>query len=455
MQTLGSIPPQASGCVKERRSGQKSLDISLPLPRAARENAGVVVQCPTCSSKFRIADEKVTDRGVRVRCTSCKNVFQVRKSGLSPADEAEAPKPAPSRPSTGPRFTRPPAQSKPAPAGAAAARRVETEDLFGMAELTGDAPSTRRFTPATAKPVIQPLPSFDDIDLEAQGDAQPLEIATERPPSRGEAALDVEPLRPPLPPAPLPPTVSGEHVMLGAFKASIKDPFDGMDMGQPGTGVLELATQPKKDKLAEAAEAEQKPARVKLAQPQPSEPPAREPEPPQSKTLTSAVLTGALAAAVVIAAVAVSALRGNPGIGWFGFGAGGDLVATRVVNGVYQTASGKQVFYVRGRVENRGPDARGPIRVVAEVLHDGAPESRAEAVAGAEPTPEDVYSLKSAADAEKLTRTLDAAAASKKAPPGGSLPFFAVIAEPPPDLRNRTVRVRFETVDSPAQAKAR
>ncbi len=49
----------------------------------------MVVQCPSCQTKFRIADEKVTDRGVRVRCTSCKNVFQVKKSGIeSSANQA-------------------------------------------------------------------------------------------------------------------------------------------------------------------------------------------------------------------------------------------------------------------------------------------------------------------------------------------------------------------------------
>ena len=60
--------------------------------QATGDNARVVVQCPTCQSKFRIADEKVTDRGVRVRCTSCKNVFQVRKPGAG-ADPSAAPGP--------------------------------------------------------------------------------------------------------------------------------------------------------------------------------------------------------------------------------------------------------------------------------------------------------------------------------------------------------------------------
>lgn len=428
----------------------------MPQARAARENDGVVVQCPTCSSKFRIADEKVTDRGVRVRCTSCKNVFQVRKSGLSPSEAPEAAKPPAPRPASGPRFT----ARAPSPANAAA-RRVEAEDLFGMAELTGDAPSTRRLTTGAAKPAVQPVPSFDDIDLDVKSTSDALE--------------------PPLPPSPLPPAVSGEHVMLGAFKTNLKDPFEGMDMGEPGTGALELSTHPKKDRVAEAADAAARaaalearparsgetearparglePARLKATQTPPGEKPApvREPEPPPAKTLVSAVLTGLIAALLVIAAVAASALRDHPGVGWFGFGTGSTLVATRVASGLYDTASGKPVFYVRGQVENHGAQARGPIRVVAEIVHDGKAESRGEALAGAEPTAEEVHSLKSPGDAERLTRSLEAAAAAKKAAPGGTLPFFAVIADPPPDLRDRTVRVRFETAESvPAKAQAR
>ncbi|MGZ6144356.1 MAG: zinc-ribbon domain-containing protein, partial [Myxococcales bacterium] len=70
-------------CVKDGPACRISADISLSRSGPASENASVVVQCPTCQSKFRIADDKVTDRGVRVRCTSCKNVFQVRKPGAS------------------------------------------------------------------------------------------------------------------------------------------------------------------------------------------------------------------------------------------------------------------------------------------------------------------------------------------------------------------------------------
>ena len=48
---------------------------------AGCDNARVVVQCPNCQSRFRVADEKVTERGVRVRCSTCKEVFQAKKAG--------------------------------------------------------------------------------------------------------------------------------------------------------------------------------------------------------------------------------------------------------------------------------------------------------------------------------------------------------------------------------------
>src|SRR5947208_14889564 len=83
--------PYATVCVKKLPHSENSSDISLSSSLWPRENASVVVQCPTCQSKFRIADEKVTDRGVRVRCTSCKNVFQVRKPGAGAADQTPGP----------------------------------------------------------------------------------------------------------------------------------------------------------------------------------------------------------------------------------------------------------------------------------------------------------------------------------------------------------------------------
>src|SRR5207245_9679051 len=96
----------------------------------------------------------------------------------------------------------------------------------------------------------------------------------------------------------------------------------------------------------------------------------------------------------------------------------------------------------------RSKRAHGPVRVVAELVADNQPEGKAEALAGAEPNPEDVYALRGAADAEKLSRALQTASAERRLAPGASLPFFAVIADPPPDLERHRLHVRLEPIDA-------
>ncbi|MBE9505159.1 MAG: zinc-ribbon domain-containing protein [Proteobacteria bacterium] len=39
----------------------------------------MVIQCDKCQSKFKLDDSKVTEKGVKVRCTKCKNIFTVKK----------------------------------------------------------------------------------------------------------------------------------------------------------------------------------------------------------------------------------------------------------------------------------------------------------------------------------------------------------------------------------------
>jgi predicted Zn finger-like uncharacterized protein len=45
----------------------------------------MIVQCSECSAKFKLDDSKVTEKGVRVRCSKCKAVFMVKKE--SPQEE--------------------------------------------------------------------------------------------------------------------------------------------------------------------------------------------------------------------------------------------------------------------------------------------------------------------------------------------------------------------------------
>jgi predicted Zn finger-like uncharacterized protein len=41
----------------------------------------MIIQCEQCRTKFRLDDEKVSDRGVKVRCAKCRHVFTVHKDG--------------------------------------------------------------------------------------------------------------------------------------------------------------------------------------------------------------------------------------------------------------------------------------------------------------------------------------------------------------------------------------
>lgn len=39
----------------------------------------MIIQCEKCQTRFRLDDSRVSDKGVKVRCTKCKHVFSVRK----------------------------------------------------------------------------------------------------------------------------------------------------------------------------------------------------------------------------------------------------------------------------------------------------------------------------------------------------------------------------------------
>lgn len=52
----------------------------------------MIIQCEQCRTKFRLDDEKVSDRGVKVRCAKCRHIFTVRKdAGQSATTEETTP----------------------------------------------------------------------------------------------------------------------------------------------------------------------------------------------------------------------------------------------------------------------------------------------------------------------------------------------------------------------------
>ncbi len=51
----------------------------------------MIVQCDKCRTKFRIADAKVTEAGVKVRCSRCAHVFMVKREDPTIAGPSDLP----------------------------------------------------------------------------------------------------------------------------------------------------------------------------------------------------------------------------------------------------------------------------------------------------------------------------------------------------------------------------
>jgi predicted Zn finger-like uncharacterized protein len=501
----------------------------------------VVVQCPSCQTRFRIADEKVTDRGVRVRCSNCKDVFSVKKSGageagatsgstidLSSLLDLDPPMP-PAPPAAKPPASRAtPAigrASQPPSPRAGASSSLDADDLFGMPEPTEEEAPRR-----VKAGVTSPIATYDDLDLEADDEpltppkpkTGPLKTDPPAKPRTGPVAVS-EPTKPRTGPV----AVGGlakpktGPVAAGGLAKPKTGPVAAGEPTKPRTGPVAVGVlakpktgpvavgvlaKPKTGPVAVGVLAKPKtgpvkePARIPPPPPQDAEeesdladrltmdpleglgpesladpkPPAKAktdkqpkqyrsifekpPEPPASakREVVASAMTGLVGAALAMVVVIVAAFSDEGSSGWLGWAPRSDVVATRVVSGLYDTAAGKPVFYVRGRVENRGNKPHGPVRVIAELVADHGAEAKAEALAGTEPTPEDVYGLRSSADAERLERTLQTAVVERKLAAGASLPFFAVIADPPSDLKRHRLHVRLEPIDawSPRTAEA-
>ena len=47
----------------------------------------MIIQCDSCQTRFRIADEKVKPGGSKVRCSRCKEIFTIFPPPPEPADD--------------------------------------------------------------------------------------------------------------------------------------------------------------------------------------------------------------------------------------------------------------------------------------------------------------------------------------------------------------------------------
>ncbi|HYV65052.1 MAG TPA: zinc-ribbon domain-containing protein, partial [Myxococcales bacterium] len=394
----------------------------------------MVVQCPSCQTRFRVADEKVGDRTVRVRCSSCKDVFPVKKSGGAEAGieidlSLDPPVPPAKKGGTGPaKAASPPAGKAPPPPSKQAPKpkgsgpdRLDVDDLFGMAELTGGAgkpaakakseidfdaldlledeplapakPSTG--PQATGRPItgktkpktgpIAPLEKVKTGPQDADGRPKP---KTGPHDAQGRPKPKTGPLSAPdVSPSGLELDETAYDKKGGIVPDLSVDPFQSAAaLGRPPSGPVKPdskpISKPRTDKKTQSGK------QYKSIFQKPAEPP-----PSARRDLISSALTGLIGAALAVVVVLVAAQPDEGSSGWLGTSGRSDVVATRVVSGLYDTASGRPVFYVRGRVENRGRKRHGPVRVIAELIAGGETEGKGETIAGAEPNPEDVYAL--------------------------------------------------------------
>lgn len=126
-----------------------------------------------------------------------------------------------------------------------------------------------------------------------------------------------------------------------------------------------------------------------------------------------------------------------------------EFPADDISNGLYETKMGRPVFFVRGVVANRSQGATR-VKVRAEILDGASLVRSAEVVAGAPPSPEELFRLNEATELKALMER-----SSTKAPvveSGAEVPFLVTFAEYPPDLKDFRVRVTASPEGQPAAA---
>jgi predicted Zn finger-like uncharacterized protein len=116
------------------------------------------------------------------------------------------------------------------------------------------------------------------------------------------------------------------------------------------------------------------------------------------------------------------------------------VAAVEVSSGLYETAAGTPVLFVRGEVRSRSAAPLGRVAVRAEVLRGSEVLARAEGLAGAVPTPEEVAQIGSPEDAARL-RARVASRAPERLEAGGSLPFLVTFDSVPDGLGDAVFRV--------------
>ncbi|HET8540123.1 MAG TPA: zinc-ribbon domain-containing protein [Anaeromyxobacter sp.] len=220
--------------------------------------------------------------------------------------------------------------------------------------------------------------------------------------------------------------------------------------GDAADAVPELARSPAAEPAARAAPAPRAAPALSIADPASH---AHERIPGRPSRLRALALNAVALAALLAVALAILALwrRGGPVdaaalrpsalvAALRGSGSGAPFATREVRSGLYERDRAPPVLFVRGAVVSRAAAPVARVRVQVEILRAGAVVARGEAIAGAVPTPEELWGAR---DAAALAAT--ASAAARRAPaavrPGDAVPFLVAIADQPADLTGASLRV--------------
>jgi predicted Zn finger-like uncharacterized protein len=410
----------------------------------------MIVTCISCQTRFRIPDEKIGPKGARVRCSRCQALFLVRRDdappGAAPGEPAlaagggpaGAPPPPPAPPAPGPgglelELTDPFGLRAPQPAARADPFAVAAApDPFAAAQPAD--PFAAAATPAPAAPTPLPFGQPPPGDPFASSTPVPLTggIALEEGERRQRAAA--------------PPSLAN----LGQADLTA-------DFRTPGPSGLEVDDRrtPEQAMPAEPGHAPSPPSGPSAAPAPPAAPLGAIPRPAAAAlddaTATVRAPMGRRALAVLVNSLSLAlllVLAGGLYVYWTGGGAGLLAALGRtnapfeergVTSGLYDTAGGRPILFVRGRVQARAA-VNVPVRVRVELLDGKRKVAQGEGLLGALPSPEEIWSLSGPAEAERLRAELAARAPAHLAA-GEARPFLVVLWEYPADLRGLDLRV--------------
>ncbi len=495
----------------------------------------MIVKCEQCQTRFKIPDDKVTEKGVKVRCTKCSHTFRVTRDMAQPAAVPAAPGvPSAADPFArfgavseppGPEVTRPgifalgieatrspelgsrrtttaPPFPAVAPSAPASAAPFDFGSLSPPAPVAAQAPAYAAPAPYAASPfdfsaiapptaAAAPAPAafdFSNFAAPAQVAPPPRAAPVAPPPAAQTSAFDFAP-PPAMPPAPaaheggaLPAFDFGQPSDLPTSSAPMDDGAQHQVQGG-GDGFFGAA-----DGHGSMSEAEGAAARAMFDLPAPppepasslpdvpmpdSEPaaPAAAPttlgrvsivpsaaqlppeEPARRRSIVGIVVNVVIAAVLVLGLIVVGSALLNEGKLTSDslsleslkntFAPSVEFVASDVSNGLYETRTGRSVFFVRGEVTNRS-QATVKVVVKAEIVEDGTVVRFGESWAGEPATPEEIFLIDSSEALEALNRKVEKRALV--VPPDSAAIFVVPFTEYPPELKGFRVRVSARAV---------